>query len=74
MQWIKFGQIGYVSNAINSSTFGLYPVPANKELNLDLTLDLSQEVTVTLYNLIGKVMNVATYSLEKGLNTVLLDV
>jgi hypothetical protein len=70
----QIGQIGYVSNSINSSTFGLYPVPANKELNLDLTLDLSQEVTVTLYNLIGKVMNVATYSLEKGLNTVLLDV
>ena len=70
----QIGQIGYVSNSVNSSTFGLYPVPANKELNLDLTLDLSQEVTVTLYNLIGKVMNVATYSLEKGLNTVLLDV
>ena len=70
----QIGQIGYVSNSVNSSTFGLYPVPANKELNLDLTLDLSQDVTVTLYNLIGKVMNVATYSLEKGLNTVLLDV
>ena len=70
----QIGAIGFVANSVNSNEMGLYPIPANKELNLDLTLGLDQEVTITIYNLVGKVINEKTYELIEGLNSVQLNI
>ena len=70
----QIGEIGFVSNSTNSSKLGLYPVPANKELNLELTLNQAQDITVGIYNLLGELIETSSYQLEKGFNSVELNV
>ena len=69
----QIGEIVFKPNTVNSSQLGLYPIPANKELNIDLTLSLSQTVSVTVYSLIGEVIEVSSYELVKGINSIQLN-
>ena len=70
----QIGEIGFVSNSTNSSKLGLYPIPANKELNLELTLNQAQDITVGIYNLLGELIETSSYQLEKGFNSVELNI
>jgi plastocyanin len=70
----QIGEIGFVSNTANSSKLGLYPIPANKELNLELTINQAQNITVGIYNLLGKVIETTSYQLEKGFNSIELNI
>ncbi len=70
----QIGTIGFEANSLNKNELGVYPIPATKELNLDVTLDLEQEVTITIYNLIGKIINQNSYQLIGGLNTIQLNI
>jgi hypothetical protein len=69
----QIGEIGFNPNTIKSSLLGLYPNPANKELNIDLTISSSETVTVTVLSLLGEVIKTTSYQLAKGLNSVKLD-
>ena len=70
----QIGEIGFVSNTANSSKLGLYPIPANKELNLELTINQAQNITVGIYNLLGEVIETTSYQLEKGFNSIELNI
>ncbi len=70
----QIGEIGFVSNTANSSKLGLYPIPANKELNLELTINQAQNITVGIYNLLGEVIKTTSYQLEKGFNSIELNI
>ena len=69
----QIGEIVFNPNTINSSLLGLYPNPANKELNIDLTISSSVTVIVTVLSLLGEVIKTTSYQLAKGLNSVKLD-
>jgi len=70
----QIGEIGFISNTSNSSKLGLYPIPANKELNLELTINQAQNITVGIYNLLGEVIETNTYQLDKGFNSIELNI
>ena len=70
----QIGEIGFIPNTTNSSKLGLYPVPANKELNLELTLNQAQNITVGIYNLLGEVIETTSYQLNKGFNSIKLNI
>ncbi len=70
----QIGELNFVSNTANSSKLGLYPIPANKELNLELTVNQDQNITVGIYNLLGVLIETNTYTLEKGFNSMELNI
>ena len=70
----QIGEIAYVSNSSNSSALGLYPIPANKELNLEITLSQAQDITIEVYNLLGEVIEATTYTSQKGFNSIALNI
>jgi hypothetical protein len=70
----QIGAIESVEYATNINKFGLYPIPAKQELNVDIELNLSETVSVSIYNLIGEIIVTNSYHLSKGLNTINLDI
>ena len=68
------GAIEPTDNSTNVSHFGLYPIPAKQELNIDIDLSISETISISIYNLIGELVSTYTNDLTKGLNTVQLDI
>jgi len=68
------GTIEPTDNSTNVSHFGLYPIPAKQELNLDIDLSTSETISISIYNLIGELVTTHTNKLTKGLNTVQLNI
>ena len=84
-EWIK-GSNAYLTDAIcqigaietiTYSSFenqlAVYPIPAKHELNIDIELDESEEVTVSIFNHIGELILSESYELFKGVNTIRLN-
>ena len=84
-EWIK-GSNAYLTDAIcqigaietvTYSSFvnqlAVYPIPAKHELNIDIELDESEVVTVSIFNLIGELILSESYELFKGINTIRLN-
>jgi hypothetical protein len=70
----QIGAIEPTDNSSNVSHFGLYPIPAKEELNLDIDLSASETISISIYNLIGELVSTQTNDLVKGLNTIQLNI
>ena len=69
-------QIGAIETVAYSSSLNqlaIYPIPAKHELNIDIELSKSEEVTVSIFNLIGELISTESYELFKGINTIRLN-
>ena len=85
-EWVE-GANAYQTDAINLigaieaveyssiiNQFGVYPIPAKYELNVDMQLTQSETVTVSIFNLIGKLIETNSYEMTEGVNTIKLDI
>ena len=70
----QIGAIESASYASNINQLGLYPIPAKQELNVDVEINLSETISISIYNLIGELIETNSYDLPKGFNTIKLDV
>jgi len=85
-EWVE-GANAYQTDAINLigaieaveyssviNQLGVYPIPAKHELNVDMQLAQSETVTVSIFNLIGKLIVTSSYEMAEGINTIKLDI
>ena len=68
------GAIEPSNNLTNRIHFGLYPIPAKQKLNIDIELSTSENISISIFNLIGELVSTYTKNLTKGLNNVQLDI
>jgi hypothetical protein len=69
----KSGVISEVDN-LNDFSYKLYPVPARTELNVNVTFEAKEKVRFQVVDITGRVMKQDVWMLNKGLNTMKVDV
>ena len=52
----------------------IYPVPAQNDLNMDIKTDISQQIQVQIYDLIGRIVKEQVLWVNKGFNHLHLDI
>ena len=68
------GSIDCIESTSAINQFGLYPIPAKQELNVDIHASLNETITVDVYNLIGELVSTNNHDLNKGMNTIQLNI
>ena len=69
----QIGEIETVTYSSFVNQLAVYPIPAKHELNFDIELSKSEEVTVSIFNLIGELILSESYEVFKGINTIRLN-
>uniref|UniRef100_UPI00131D69DD PKD domain-containing protein n=1 Tax=Brumimicrobium mesophilum TaxID=392717 RepID=UPI00131D69DD len=66
---LTVGPLGISSNSKSKFEAKLFPNPATDILNLEFTMDISENIEITLIDLNGKILNQESFTANAGKNT-----
>ena len=76
--WLYIDNLRVGENFVNlneerSFGFNIFPNPSNGSANIEIGLSSAEKIFIELYNVLGRVVAVKEFNLQKGLSVVKLE-